>query len=104
MKTTVHGMLRNFYDLVDQLGYVPNGGRIYYDLRSQPPMLTAMTALYVNKTADTSVLQYALPRLEREYAFWMTERNITINCMRWRPSLMSQTGAARTFSTNTAST
>merc|ERR1719199_334120 len=36
------GMVENFATLIRQYGFVPNGTRIYYLTRSQPPMLTEM--------------------------------------------------------------
>jgi alpha,alpha-trehalase len=36
------GMVENFATLIRQFGFVPNGTRIYYLTRSQPPMLSEM--------------------------------------------------------------
>lgn len=58
---------------------VPNGGRIYYTRRSQPPLLTQMVHHYYNVTRDTSFLEQMLPILVREYSFWDQERNITVD-------------------------
>ena len=52
MKDTVKGMLQNFMSLIDQIGFVPNGGRIYYTRRSQPPFLTLMVNEYYNSTGN----------------------------------------------------
>ncbi|KAL3272826.1 hypothetical protein HHI36_014285 [Cryptolaemus montrouzieri] len=38
MTTTVKGMLENFLWLIEKFGFIPNGGRIYYLNRSQPPL------------------------------------------------------------------
>ncbi len=71
-------MLQNMlHDLVEVYGFVPNGGRVYYELRSQPPMLTAMVARYLNVTNPSFVYE-ALPILQMEYNFWMTNRNVTV--------------------------
>jgi alpha,alpha-trehalase len=40
MTDSVRLMIENFLDLVERFGFVPNGGRIYYSKRSQPPFLT----------------------------------------------------------------
>ncbi|KAJ2298678.1 hypothetical protein IWW55_004399, partial [Coemansia sp. RSA 2706] len=39
-------------DLVDMYGFVPNGARVYYLDRSQPPVLTLMVKLYYEFTHD----------------------------------------------------
>uniref|UniRef100_A0A914MMD0 Trehalase n=1 Tax=Meloidogyne incognita TaxID=6306 RepID=A0A914MMD0_MELIC len=46
MTTSVRLMIENFLDIVDKFGFVPNGGRIYYAKRSQPPFLTMMVYEY----------------------------------------------------------
>ncbi|XP_039248239.2 trehalase-like isoform X1 [Styela clava] len=78
MFDTVKGSIHNFLDLVNKYGFVPNGGRIYYTRRSQPPFLTLMVREYFNKTGDTDFLVEALPTLKREYDFWMTQRNVIV--------------------------
>jgi neutral trehalase len=78
MVDTAKGVLLNFLDIVDSLGYVPNGSRIYYLNRSQPPMLTQMISLYINRTGDLSILHQALPLLDKEYLFWMHFRAVEI--------------------------
>ncbi|KAF4807695.1 Trehalase [Colletotrichum siamense] len=72
-------MIENFLDLVDRFGFVPNGGRIYYLNRSQPPLLTQMVHLYVQHTNDSSVLERAIPLLIKEHDFWMVNRTIEVN-------------------------
>lgn len=71
-------MIENFLDLVDLLGFVPNGSRIYYQNRSQPPLLTLMVKSYVNHTNDTDILERALPLLVKEHEFWMTNRTVDV--------------------------
>ena len=34
----VNATLRNFMDELEHIGFIPNGGRIYYLNRSQPPL------------------------------------------------------------------
>lgn len=36
---TAEGMIMNYLDLVRRFGFVPNGGRVKYFIRSQPPFL-----------------------------------------------------------------
>ncbi len=79
MYETALGMIENFLHLVDVLGFVPNGGRIYYENRSQPPLLTQMVWRYFQETQDFGLLNKALPLLDVEYNFWMTDRVVKIN-------------------------
>ena len=67
-------------DEVSNFGFVPNGARIYYLDRSQPPVLSEMVldlcAHLGWDSANTSVLlQRAYPLLETEYAWWMDPAN-----------------------------
>lgn len=73
-------MIENFLDLVERFGFVPNGSRVYYLNRSQPPLLSQMVKIYVDYTNDTSILERALPLLIKEHDFWMTNRtyNVTV--------------------------
>nr|XP_002131782.1 trehalase isoform X1 [Ciona intestinalis] len=79
MYTTVKGMIENFLQIIEEFDFIPNGGRIYYTRRSQPPYLIAMVKEYVEATGDKEFLNLALPTLEKEYYFWMNHRNIEIN-------------------------
>lgn len=71
-------IIENFLDLVDSFGFVPNGARRYYLNRSQPPLLTQMVKTYVDYTNDTSIIQRALPTLEKEYMFWMNNQSVPV--------------------------
>lgn len=79
MYDTARGMIENFLHLVEVLGFVPNGGRVYYENRSQPPLLTQMVWRYYQETHDIAFLNRALPVLDVEYDFWMTERVVKVN-------------------------
>lgn len=78
MYNTVRGMLTNFVSLVDKIGFIPNGGRIYYTMRSQPPMLISMVDEYLKVTHDYEWLENNLYLLEKEFDFWMTNRTVEI--------------------------
>ncbi|XP_069189020.1 trehalase isoform X2 [Procambarus clarkii] len=78
MKETVKGMLQNFIDMVDTYGMVPNGGRIYYTRRSQPPYLIPMVKLYMEHTNDLDFLRKNIKVIEREFKFWEENRSLTI--------------------------
>jgi len=64
------GMARDFAELIDRYGHVPNGTRTYYLSRSQPPFFFEMAAL-AGKHGSAGSLAHYLPQLRREYAFWM---------------------------------
>lgn len=65
----MHSMADNFAYLIDTYGHVPNGNRSYYLSRSQPPVFALMTELF-EAHGVRPALRY-LPRLRKEYAFWM---------------------------------
>ena len=64
---------------VPRYGLVPNGGRVYYTRRSQPPLLAQMVWLYYTATGNTSFVSQLLPSLDREYQFWMTNRTVSVS-------------------------
>ena len=78
MKDTVKGMIDNFIQLVNTFGFVPNGGRIYYTNRSQPPFLIPIVSLYLNKTGDVDYVKSILNALEKEYTFWRKNRTVEV--------------------------
>lgn len=71
-------MIENFLDLVERYGFVPNGARVYYLNRSQPPLLALMVRAYITHTNDTALLGRALPLLEREHTFWTSNRSVEV--------------------------
>lgn len=78
MFSTARGVVNNLLEYASYLGFVPNGGRIYYLTRSQPPMLSDMVRLVAKSQNaddkaewDLDYLTAALPILEKEYSFWM---------------------------------
>ncbi|KIP05208.1 glycoside hydrolase family 37 protein [Phlebiopsis gigantea 11061_1 CR5-6] len=70
--------LQNFMDEIEHFGFIPNGGRIYYLDRSQPPLFIRMLSDYVTATNDTGILDRALPLAEKELAWWNTNRTSNI--------------------------
>jgi alpha,alpha-trehalase len=78
MFVTSKGIVQNFLDIVKQKGFVPNGARIYYLNRSQPPLLTQMFYAYFMTTKDTQFLLNSIDLLEREYLFWMSNKRVTL--------------------------
>ncbi len=103
MCTTAGGMIENMLVMIDEIGFIPNGARIYYMNRSQPPIFNLMVKRYLEECVRTEeerkdFIKRALPLLEKEYSFWMKERsaellipghgNMTLNVYRtehWIP-------------------
>jgi alpha,alpha-trehalase len=65
------GMANNFAYLIDTYGHVPNGTRTYYLSRSQPPVFALMVELFEQHGVSRAI-EY-LPRLRREYTWWLGE-------------------------------
>ena len=78
MHETAKGMIENLIELLNKFGHIPNGSRWYYQQRSQPPLLTAMVALYYQYTLDVDFIRNNIAYLENELDFWMTNRAITV--------------------------
>lgn len=78
MHTTTRGIIENFLEIVKAHGFVPNGSRIYYLNRSQPPLLTQMVDAYYQQTGDKKFLEEAIRHLDTEYQFWMTRKSVKI--------------------------
>ena len=54
------GMLENFSTLITTYGMIPNGNRVYYIKRSQPPLFIPMVEEYykVEKSPAISFIHY----------------------------------------------
>ena len=82
--------MQNLLDDVEAFGFVPNGGRIYFLDRSQPPVLSEMVGAmleYYDARAQqqqgtdreealalaNALLVRAWPLLKKEYHYWMSE-------------------------------
>lgn len=83
MYNITKNILENFVQMVDDIGFVPNGGRKYYKNRSQPPFLTLMFDLYWSHTKDSNFLQRHMKTLVKEYNFWMTYRVVDLNTQQY---------------------
>ncbi len=66
----IQNMVDNFSYLIDNVGYIPNGNRTYYVGRSQPPFYACMVNLLSEEMGENVLIKY-LPRLKKEYDFWM---------------------------------
>ncbi|XP_063533891.1 trehalase-like [Cydia strobilella] len=78
MAETARGMVENILYLVDKFGYMPNGGRLYYLGRSQPPLLTAMVADYYAVSEDLAWLKRHIPTVENELQYWLNTKKVTV--------------------------
>jgi len=75
MRSVARGLVQNLLGDVHEFGFVPNGGRIYYLNRSQPPMLHAMVAAVVEDMDEEEAVSWlpdAFEGLKREYEWWMS--------------------------------
>lgn len=69
----VEAAARNFADLIDRYGHIPNGNRSYFLSRSQPPFFCQLLQL-LEREQGAAAITPLIGHLEREYAFWMGER------------------------------
>ncbi|VDK84897.1 unnamed protein product [Litomosoides sigmodontis] len=87
MQETSRRMILNFEYLVKTIGFIPNGGRVYYLRRSQPPFFIPMVYEYYMATEDDEFLRSTMDTMEMasfsvlEFSFWKSSRmiNVTIN-------------------------
>jgi alpha,alpha-trehalase len=78
MHETVRGMLDNFLSIVEKYGFIPNGARVFYLNRSQPPLLTLMVSLYVSATNDMEWLAKNIRTIDTELRFWLNNRLVDV--------------------------
>ena len=92
------GMLQNFVQLIQAVGHIPNGNRIYYTRRTQPPLFISMVEAYyevncivvyikvlqvnlfvLKATKNKSFIQENIAYMEQEFDYWMQNRTVSIN-------------------------
>ncbi len=66
----IENILDNFAHLIKTIGHIPNGNRVYYQTRSQPPFFSQMVKLLADEKGDEVYQKYA-DALKKEYQFWM---------------------------------
>ena len=76
---TVENMIDNFAYLIEEAGFIPNGNRVYYLSRSQPPFFAAIIDLICRFKNDYSWGLKYLQQLEKEYLFWCGDNKIISN-------------------------
>ncbi|PAV90097.1 hypothetical protein WR25_25281 isoform B [Diploscapter pachys] len=79
MMKTVQGMIENMQYLAEMYGFIPNGNRLYYLNRSQPPLLTWCVYEYYKATHDLEFVAKLLPTLRKELAFFQANRSIMLD-------------------------
>ncbi|XP_061361632.1 trehalase-like [Gastrolobium bilobum] len=75
MYKTATGIVINLISLIEEYGFMPNGARVYYTNRSQPPLLSAMIYEIYSCTGDIDLVKRCLPALQKEYEFWNSEKH-----------------------------
>ncbi|EJD73652.1 trehalase, variant [Loa loa] len=78
MHNTVRGMIENMGSLIERFGYVPNGNRVYYLNRSQPPLLTWCLSAYYEATDDKEFVFTGARWFEREFEFFKRHKSIQL--------------------------
>ena len=67
--------VRNFLFLLNEYGKIPNGNRMDYMSRSQPPFLGLMLEDVLKSFPDRISIKEAFDGLEKEYNFWQSKRS-----------------------------
>ncbi|GAV00221.1 Treh [Ramazzottius varieornatus] len=83
MDQTARSMIMNFIELIKRFGHIPNGSRVYYRKRSQPPILALAVEAYtkhpnVPAHDKQSLIELVLPFLEKEHDYWMRRHKVVI--------------------------
>lgn len=76
MKQTAKGIIENIISMVNRFGFMPNGNRVYYLNRSQPPLLILMVFNYYQSTKDFNFIRTNIETMTTEFEFWMTNRMV----------------------------
>lgn len=91
MLQTVRQSIENFVEFIKKFGFIPNGSRVYYLNRSQPPYFSQMVMRYFDfcmqsnelsqeqkEDARKFVLGEALDSMLIEYNFWMRNKTVDV--------------------------
>lgn len=71
MQETSRRMILNFEYLVKTIGFIPNGGRVYYLRRSQPPLFIPMVYEYYMATEDDEFLHSMMTAMEMVFRIFI---------------------------------
>jgi len=81
----------NMFYMINTYGHMPNGNRVGYLNRSQPPFLSIMVREVFEATGDTEWLKNeAYPALTKEYAFWQNERMTPVGLNRYSSNVTDE--------------
>lgn len=69
-------MIDNFASLVERYGFIPNGGRVYYLRRSQPPLFTSMAYAYFKQTRNVTWLRQHIATLDKELNYFVSNQSL----------------------------
>ena len=75
--STARGVIDNYFYLINQHGFVPNGNRSYYLDRSQPPLLVAMVKDYIEMSGDRTILNN-VDLLLKEISWFEKNRSVQV--------------------------
>lgn len=81
----------NMIYMINTYGHMPNGNRVGYLNRSQPPFLSIMVREVFEATGDKEWLKNeAYPALEKEYIFWQGERMTSCGLNRYSSNVTDE--------------
>lgn len=81
MYNSTKSVIMNLADMIRRFGFVPNGGRIYYLHRTQPPLFAGCVHEYFKATNDLEFVKAMLPLMEKERAYWQRERSVDLKTL-----------------------
>lgn len=61
---------------MEKYGFIPNGGRVYFLNRSQPPLLTCMGKAYYDQVKDREWLRSNIKYFDQELSHWLNKRAV----------------------------
>ena len=76
MSAIAEDNVRDFIYLINRFGFIPNGTRISYLTRSQPPFFGLMLKDILATTHDETLKIEGYKALMKEFAFWEKNRQI----------------------------
>lgn len=111
MFETAKQMIENFVHFIQIFGFIPNGSRVYYLNRSQPPYFSHMVMKYYQFCMESSklskeqkdqvkkfVLGEALDCMIKEHSYWMKNKlvEVEVNNIKYRLNIFkASTGKPR---------
>uniref|UniRef100_A0AC35G7Z0 Trehalase n=1 Tax=Panagrolaimus sp. PS1159 TaxID=55785 RepID=A0AC35G7Z0_9BILA len=78
MYETSAQMILNLANFIEQYGFIPNAGRVYFLERSHPPLFISMIYEYYKATKNVTFVERMLPLMEKEFQFWQNNRSLKL--------------------------